>query len=195
MEYLNEELTNPLLRRYKAFEAGLFDPDRNKRWVDCSHCLAPFSPWAVVTLQNLGALDARLILEDAELVKTGLPKTPTNDLSAHITDSYLWVLGMYELVRTVSQASKIASAPLHSMLEAINYYKKKINRLRVPLAKMEAAGSNKEDSPIAFPGLNLEHGITWQLGENVWITRRELSDEALSLFTSISQSINTPKDK
>ncbi|WP_217548835.1 hypothetical protein [Pantoea sp. GbtcB22] len=188
MDQWEEELKKPHNGRLRAYAAGLFDTDRNKRWVDCSHSIAALNFWSVPTLQYLGTLDSRLIPDDAEVVKTGFPKTPYNDLSDHITASYLWVLGMYELVRTLDQFARPADSPLHDVYQDINSYKRKINRLRIPLAKMEAAKSNPDDSPIAYPGLHQVHGMAWQLGDKDWITRRELSDEALQLFERIHSS-------
>lgn len=86
-----------------------------------------------------------------------------HDLSDHITSSYLWVLGVYELVRTLDQFAKKDDSPLNHMRDEIQTYKRKINRLRIPLAKMEAASSNPDDSPIAYPGVNRYLGLAWQL--------------------------------
>lgn len=185
MDELSEELAKPHNARLRAYVAGLFDVERNKRWVDCSHSIGVHHFWSVSTLQHLGSLDARLIKDDIEVAKTGYPKTPTFELGDHITASYLWVLGMYELVRTLDQFAKQEESPLNNVSAEINSYKRRINRLRIPLAKMEAAGSNRDDSPIAYPGVNQDHGMAWQLGEDTWITRRELSDEALALFEFI----------
>lgn len=189
MDNLSEELKKPHNGILRAYIAGLFDADRNKRWVDCSHAIAIHNQWSVVTLQHLGALDSRLINDDAELIRTGYPKNPTHDLSDHITSSYLWVLGMYELVRTLDQFASNDDSPLNHLRGEIRAYKRKINRLRIPLAKMEAASSNTDDSPIAYPGLNQALGLAWQLNEHDWITRRELSDEALALFEFIKSSM------
>lgn len=191
MDEVAKELEKPHNAKLRACLAGLFDVERNKRWVDCSHSIGVHNFWSVSTLQHLGALDARLINDDIEVSKTGFPKNPYNDLSDHVTTSYLWVLGMYELIRTLGEFAKTPDSPLNFVHGEINAYKKKINRLRIPLAKMQAANSNRDDSPIAYPGVNRDHGMAWQLGENVWITRRELSDEALSLFELINSKKNT----
>ncbi|HAS0712954.1 TPA: hypothetical protein I3288_000259 [Enterobacter hormaechei subsp. steigerwaltii] len=189
MDNLSEELKKPHNGKLRAYVAGLFDVDRNKRWVDCSHAIAVHNQWSVVTLQHLGTLDSRLINDDAELIRTGYPKNPMHDLSDHITSSYLWVLGVYELVRTLDQFARSDSSPLNHVRGEIQTYKRKINRLRIPLAKMEAASSNTDDSPIAYPGLNQALGLAWQLNEHDWVTRRELSDEALALFEFIKSSM------
>lgn len=189
MDNLSEELKKPHNGKLRAYVAGLFDVDRKKRWVDCSHAIAVHNQWSVVTLQHLGTLDSRLINDDAELIRTGYPKNPMLDLSDHITSSYLWVLGVYELVRTLDQFARSDSSPLNHVRGEIQTYKRKINRLRIPLAKMEAASSNTDDSTIAYPGLNQALGLAWQLNEHDWVTRRELSDEALALFEFIKSSM------
>ncbi|WP_218072676.1 hypothetical protein [Escherichia coli] len=189
MDNLSEELKKPHNGRLRAYIAGLFDADRNKRWVDCSHAITAHKQWSTITLQHLGALDSRLVNDDAELIKTGYLKNPMHDLSDHITSSYLWVLGMYELVRTLDQFAKNDGSPLNHVRNEIQIYKRKINRLRIPLAKMEAASSNSDDSPIAYPGLNQALGLAWHLNEHDWISRRELSDDALTLFEHIKHSM------
>lgn len=189
MDSLSDELKKPHNGRLRALVAGLFDAERNNRWVDCSHTIAVHNEWSVVTLQHLGLLDSRLINDDAELINTGYPKNPMHDLSDHITSSYLWVLGLYELVRTLDQFASNEGSPLNHVRGEIQTYKRKINRLRIPLAKMEAASSNTDDSPIAYPGMHQALGLAWQLNERDWITRRELSDEALALFEFIKSSM------
>lgn len=164
---------------------GLFDAERNGRWVNASFGLVPFNQWAMISVQNLGSLDSKLIKDDEGVVLNGHPKNQLQDLSGHIFCSQLWVIGAYELVRTMSQSARDESSPLKPFSRKINDLKNKINRLRVPLAKMEASQKNRDDSPIAMPGYNLADGVSWQLGEDFWITRKELSDEMLALLELI----------
>lgn len=100
----------------------------------------------------------------------------TLQLNDRMTQSYLWVLGGYELIRSATQ--RMAGRPLESEFRSV---KNQFNRLRIPLAKFEAASRHPEDSPIAFPALNEHYGAAWQLGRDEFITRRELSDSLLAL--------------
>ena len=58
-------------------------------------------------------------------------------------------------------------------------------RVRMPLAKMATANRYKADSPIAYPALNMRHGIAWQVREDVFITRFELSETFLSFLEGL----------
>jgi hypothetical protein len=69
--------------------------------------------------------------------------------------------------------------------EALTTLLRKFERLRMPLAKFEAAGRHKKtDLKIAYPALNSQHGIAWQVSENTFISRGELADEFLALLES-----------
>jgi hypothetical protein len=59
--------------------------------------------------------------------------------------------------------------------------KHRLERIRVPLAKMEPARRYPTDERIAYPTINLERGIAWQIAEDTVVTRRELSDALLEL--------------
>ncbi|WP_159870820.1 MULTISPECIES: hypothetical protein [unclassified Raoultella] len=167
---------------------GWFDVERHKRWIMASFGMMKFNQWAMITVQGLGALDARLIKDDEGVVSTGHPNNPFQDLGDHIFISQLWVMGTYELIRTMSQDARKDASQLRPFLCEINTLKNKINRLRIPLAKMEASERNHNDSPIATPGYNIKDGISWQLNYDFWITRKELSDETLTLLELISKN-------
>lgn len=164
-----------------------FDAERNKRWVIASHKLAAFDQFFVVTAQGLGKLDSKLFKEDELLVQQGSTCNPFGDMSDHITISYLWVLGAYEVIRSLERRTRKESGFLPEQKESLQKLKWKFERLRIPLAKFEAAKKHSNtDSHIAYPGVNAQLGIAWQVSQDTWITRRELSDSMLKLFESIN---------
>ena len=166
--------------------ANSFDTERNKRWVSVSHKLAAFDHFIVVTAQGLGKLDSKLLKEDEMLVQQRSTSNPFGDMSDHITMSYLWVLGTYEIIRSLDQRAKDDANFLPEIKERLQQLKWRFERLRIPLAKFEAAKKHSEtDSHIAYPGINVELGIAWQVSEDTWITRRELSDSMLELLEDI----------
>jgi hypothetical protein len=57
---------------------------------------------------------------------------------------WLWVLGAYEVIRTISQAGNCFST---TALQRIKSFKQRITQLRIPFAKQEYAG-RKPQSPI-----------------------------------------------
>jgi hypothetical protein len=100
-----------------------------------------------------------------------------NDL---LTQSYLWVLGAYEIIRSISQRLEGDSRQ-----QAARDAKYIFERVRMPLAKMETGKRFSGDSPIAYPALNMEHGIAWQVQQDVFISRFELSETFLRFLEGL----------
>lgn len=176
------------LRELEALitHAASFDIERNKRWVVSSHRLAVYDPFIVVTIQGLGKLDAKLIVEDENIVKHKKPSSPFGDVSDHITLSYLWVLGAYEVIRALDQRAREDKNFLPQFKKEVQELKFEFERIRIPLAKFESAKRFSEtDRHIAYPGFHQELGTSWQVAENTWVNRRTLSDKMLSLFEVI----------
>lgn len=154
------------------------DMQRFKRWVGASHGLAQVEVFMVPLLQNLGRMDCQLQAGDQRFLR--LPQEEQNTieetlrLNDQMTHSYLWVLGAYEISRTLHQ--RLRGHPLEGEVQRV---KQNVNRLRIPLAKMEAAGRSPEDSPIAYPALNTTLGTSWQLTATEFISRIELADQLL----------------
>ena len=158
---------------------------RIERWVNASFATVQFEQFMVVAIQGLGRLDVSLVegdesfLADFEQNKNSLDESLK--LNERFTLSYLWVLGGYELVRTICQRikeSRVGSPD--EVASSFGELKKEFSRLRIPLAKMEPASTHKNtDSHIAYPALNTQKGIAWQVAQDVFITRRDLADRLL----------------
>ncbi|MEM6449067.1 MAG: hypothetical protein AAF703_02005 [Cyanobacteria bacterium P01_D01_bin.105] len=161
------------------------DSNRFKEWVDCSWKLKDIDPFLVASFQGLGRLDSRLVIEDAKILQNR-PSNPFQDVEPHFTESYLWVLGAYETVRTLSQfADSGNSNRYEAKKEKIRKLKHEFEKVRIPLAKNEAARKNPEGyaSPehITIPGI----GIGWLIGPKQPVSRKSLSDSLLSLFKEL----------
>lgn len=156
------------------------DNTRLQRWVRASHALASIEPFMVLTVQGLGKIDAELFHRDQQYREFKIENNTTVeegiDLTGPIILSYLWVLGAYEVIRTVNQRFKAIgelSAPNYIRSQEL---KKLFERIRIPLAKLEPSNRHKKtDSSIAYPALTPAHGIAWQISENHIISRGELS--------------------
>lgn len=139
----------------------------------------------VATIQALGFLDEGLMVVDARYVAgEGYIDGDKGILafSAHVTQSYLWVLGTYEIVRIFRANSRLAGVSKDDQLEGLYEI---FTRLRIPLAKFEPAGKHREtDSHVAFPALNSVYGVAWQVAEDTYIARGELSDRFLGYLES-----------
>lgn len=167
---------------------------RFAKWVKASHGLSKFEPFMIPVAQGLGNLDAKLIVEDDRYLKLPQASRDTIEESMKLTErftlSYLWVLGTYELVRTLTQRCRENGNLLgENLVQEIIKLKQDIERLRIPLAKMEPSRRHrKTDAPIAYPTIHNEFGISWRVSQNTYITRREISDNFLSLLEQIRQS-------
>jgi len=147
----------------------------------------------IPVLQGLGRLDCQLIAEDLRFLQLTQEARATIRESLRLTDhftiSYLWVLGAYELVRTLDQRCD-PDVSLHGteLTHRVRSLKHRMERLRVPLAKMEPAKRYPGDSPIAYPGISSQFGVAWQLAANTFVSRRELSDALLQLAEDIRRA-------
>jgi hypothetical protein len=181
------DYNNPEIQKAIYEYAHSLDLERNKRWGDVSHKFNSFTPFVAVTIQGLGTLDSKLTIEDEILVKTGKPKNPFGNLNDLITQSYLWVLGVYELIRSLEQRAKNDNLFFPKFKQDLKNLKLEFARIRIPLSKFEpASGHADTDSAIAFPAFINGQGIGWKISEQFWISRRELSDKMLNLLEKMS---------
>lgn len=156
--------------------------ERYPRWVKASHRLARYEPFMVPTVQGLGQIDDRLSIIDAKYVAGEgycSEEFGVFDLTEHITMSYLWVLGAYEILRVIDQRERRANSPGWASISKVH---REFARLRMPLAKFVKADRHKSDSHVAYPALNSQYGVAWQVAENTFISRGELSDHFLVLL-------------
>ena len=156
--------------------------ERFERWLKVSIGLARFDPFLPSLVQSLGKMDATLCETDVSLVEKYKQGGNANEdyemIQGHLTHSYLWILGSYEVIRTLTQSIKEnKSDDPAEVLERFQNAKKRFARLRIPLAKFEAVKAhNKTDFKIAYPGFAYQIGIAWQVSDDVVISRQELSD-------------------
>lgn len=159
-----------------------YDQERLKKWVDVSLRLWAFNSLMPITFQGLGRIDAKLIKEDEYILKHGTSRAPAGTMNDQITLSYLWVLGAYELIRTMDQSIRNQENADAHIREVVKQVKWKFERVRVPLAKFEASRRHKDtDISVAYPSINTELGISWRVSFDTWVSRRELSDAFLDM--------------
>jgi hypothetical protein len=177
---------------------------RAERWVRSSFGLAGADLWLarnragitsnaqlVVLLQGLGRMDVELI-DDALVARENINAQTTSpetlsqaqisQFDRHIYQSFLWVLAAYELIRTLDQiCRKDPTVYGPALSKDINRFKQSIERIRIPLAKLETADRYPSDFPMAYPVWGTQKGVAWQVDPSTIITRIDLSDELLSL--------------
>jgi hypothetical protein len=164
--------------------------ERVSRWIRTTHRLAPAEHMLVFLAQSLGRMDADLLQERfpplSEQASGGDHFDHLERFNDHITRSYLWVLGAYELLRTLDQRAHGARLFDNATRARIRATKDRFNRVRVPLAKLEAArGHTETDRILAWPTFDDETGVGWRLAPDFVVTRRELADAFLGLLESL----------
>lgn len=162
---------------------------RLNRWIQMSHKVVSFNinQYAVYIFQQLAWIDVDLIANESEVINAFLNNTgemfseqKAIQFQKHLTLSYLWVLGAYELIRIMKNKRKDG---------AVKKLYRDFRRLRIPLAKLEPAkGHENEDNPIATPIIQGTH-ISWVLNNNKTIPRIELSDKFLNYMESVNDEI------
>ncbi len=99
---------------------------------------------------------------------------------------WLWTLGAYEVVRTMTQARSSFSATVH---EKLLNYKHKISKIRIPFAKQEYQGKKRPIfNEASIHGMNGTKGdMSFQV-EGTEYSTRSLMEEFRTLMSSINRS-------
>src|SRR5207244_6838222 len=85
-------------------------------------------------------------------------------LACRLTLSYFWVLAAYELVRTLDQRWRTGATTLPDESgNRVTTLKRRMERLRIPLAKMETARRFPIDNTIAYPTITRDFGLAWHV--------------------------------
>ena len=161
---------------------------RQLRWLVGAYKLAAHHGGFAHSLTGLGRLDCALRSADLPYYNfiTGGAKVgePVDVLTDFPCLSGLWIMGMYEGLRTLSQKlrndARLAKA--HAAVDDVNLLKLKFARVRVPLAKFEAASKFPTDHDYLSQSVGGPAGWGWVVADRTVIYRNELADEVLRLF-------------
>lgn len=174
---------------------GIKQNPRGASWTQLSLCLERFEWFMVPAVQGLGRLDGELAAADAaflalsEVARGRFQAENPFDLADRFTRSYLWVLGAYEIVRSLHQRTHAAGLAVMTaeQKKIVRDVKQKFERIRLPLAKFEPARRHRTtDSGIAFPVIHEQLGISWKLAPDAYISREDLAREFRSLLEALS---------
>ena len=143
-------------------------------------------------VQGLGRFDCHLINQDP--LSSVLHQEQSSSLrestrlADRLTLSYFWVLAAYELVRTLDQRWRTGATTLPDESgNRVAVLKRRMERLRIPLAKMETARRFPVDNTIAYPTISRDFGVAWHIAQDTYITRRELSDQLLDFLADLKK--------
>lgn len=179
------KLTSKEIAQILQMEATT-DAKRREEWIKNQDALMEIHDLLIVPYQGIALIDAQLVIEDKNIVdgnSTGFK----GDLGPHLTQSYLWVLGAYEIIRTMSQyADNGKDTKISQFKDEIRKLKHTFERLRVPLAKFEAARKNPEGHTYAYPIFDKVLGTCWSISNTEFISRRLLSDDFLKIMEKLA---------
>jgi hypothetical protein len=172
--------------------------DRYQRWIDASSAASAVEPFMVPLVQGLGRFDCHLINEDARFAALNQEQSSSARertlLSDRVTLSYLWVLAAYELVRTIDQRWRTGATTLPDEFGSrVTALRRRMERMRVPLVKLETARRFPTDSTLAYPTISRDFGVAWHIAQDTYITRRELSDQLLNFLADLEKRRTSKK--
>ena len=162
---------------------------RLQEWYDHSITLTEINPMMVIVSQRLGRLDYKLN-SDIEYIPQSLANVSCEEELMSYWDndiySYLWVLGMYELVRSIDQyfSRNIKDANIKNHVKQTKIL---FERVRMPLAKFEPAKRFPKNEWGDVIGLHTTQGVTWCINPGENVSRNELSDAYLNLLKKLSK--------
>lgn len=95
---------------------------------------------------------------------------------------WLWILGAYEVLRTMDQHTKCFC---DCKRVDINLMKKRLNKIRVPFAKQELPGNSK-NIYAELSVLSFSNGMVFEI-QGVKYTSNEIIEETISLLSSFEK--------
>lgn len=180
--YTLEELQEGLAR---------FDSDLYGEWIKLSGILEQFNFSMLSQFHGLCRIDSQILRseENSKLEKKPVPFWDHHELS---TISYLWILGVYEIVRTLTEKAdpnRSDHTVFESVLPSLKKLRNKLELVRMPLAKFEIAKKadmQRFDLPFAYPAWHPDKGVSWQIGTSEFISRKDISDELMTVLIEIN---------
>jgi hypothetical protein len=153
---------------------------RNSRWFKVSTTALLMKPEVHGIVRMLGKIDVEL--HEKDIVYCALRSdiaSISSDQWENIHDSialsHLWILGAYELVRTLSQSLDPATTLPQEVTDKCRQLKHEFERIRMPLAKLETPKyHHTTDYGVAYAGFNETHGLGWMVSGNDFISRDQL---------------------
>lgn len=204
LKFIMKVSEDPFLRESRV--GGNENPSIWQQWVTASFVVDKSYPlqFLLPQIQWLGMLDENIRQwETKNLEEPSAPnrtsETAIMELSYWYFLSYLWVLGAYEVVRTLSQKVKDIQKVKKTRIFSKEIVRKLVEtrdffaEARVPLAKLEPRKLKDHTTAIAFPMIFPENGFGWRISSDISqpgrdISRRELANAFLDLIKYIDEN-------
>ena len=169
------------------------DQLRYAEWVGSAKGVRAIEPGLIPFIEGLGRIDARLRYKDARFFDRPKEKPLSAeeylDLIERITLSRLWVFGAYEVARTLSQRVRdTPSLANQRKRDRIQRTKQYLERLRIPLAKLEPAKRHAvtdfADAEVTF---DRSGGVAWKVARRTILPRQRAADKLLKLCSTLKR--------
>ena len=156
---------------------------RKRLWINASLRLGSNErPTVASSIQNLGYAERILLELEAEIANLASDHSMKRrrdwllmECSAH---SELWILGLYEVLRTLKETGTPRFDPLRSLFH-------KLELLRMPIAKHEMADARHEGKRVKGRGTVIHyptHFWNQETGHSGWNVFDRATEESLFLF-------------
>jgi hypothetical protein len=153
---------------------------RQSRWLKASTAALLIKPEIHGIVRMLGKIDVKLHEEDIRYCAlpsdiSSITSDQWNNMHDSIALSHLWILGAYELVRTLNQTLATATTSSKEVTDKCLRLKHEFERIRMPLAKLETPKHHHQtDYGVAYAAFDKTYGQGWMVSENDFITRDQL---------------------
>lgn len=180
---------------------------RQNLWLGGAHALHAIHPEWVGYVQQLAHLDKELQdkedlylqtahiypgitysnLADKEYVGRFADRVQSR--SRDTTMAQLWVLGCYEIVRTIKEyIDKNPGFVEDGIKDEILETKRQFERIRMPLAKLQPFRKTRDtDYPFAFPGYTDTAGMAWRVSPDCIIKRAALAERFAIMLDKLAK--------
>jgi len=161
------------------------------RWTIGAFKFAPVHLPYVNAVHGIGRLDVALRVVAPEVfsaLRTSAVGDPAESLIDYECLSNLWVMGGYEFVRSLSRRLGRGTA----QGEAVRDAKVRFERVRIPLAKFEAAArfrATDKESPDRISRTDV--GAGWIVNPSTVIYRVDLADALVAVFDLFAETNDT----
>jgi hypothetical protein len=171
-------------------------------WEKYSEPLEIIEPTLPIFFRGLGRIECDLIrrfdtidFEDYPNPKNKIIRYGTPEFTDFLTLSHLWVMGIYEIVRTLCQKSKEKKLFSETARQHLDIAKSFLERVRVPLAKIEPCRKNKEGYSYPVIYYNSSEGMVWHIGDEEQYSMFKLRFHLFNALDFVHRSWSENKEK
>jgi hypothetical protein len=173
------------------------EKDKLSEWMNSSFAFMGIEMLLLGEVQALGELDIELIKEFPKIKINSKLEEDLKKKQRYLLLSKLWVLDAYELIRFLNDIDKKRNFLSKNTKAKFNEILTTFTKVRVPLAKFQKAGKNKDlYEGVADSFIDSNKGVGWkvyshtktELKKEIFY-RKELGDLLLNLLKKMKKDI------